>query len=74
MEVSGGLHDLPLGKSPWYPLDIRLCGLQSRSGRGGEEKESHNSPCGESKCGCVMTVYCLLTVLIVEKNIQHLTC
>jgi hypothetical protein len=30
----------PPGKSPWYPLDRRLGGLQSRSGRGGEEKYS----------------------------------
>jgi hypothetical protein len=28
------------GKSPWYPLDMRLGGTQSRSGRGGEEKNS----------------------------------
>jgi len=26
----------PQGKSPWWPLDRRLGGLQSRSGRGGE--------------------------------------
>jgi len=26
------------GKSPWYPLDRSLGGTQSRSGRGGEEK------------------------------------
>jgi hypothetical protein len=26
------------GRSPWYPLDRRLGGSQSRSGRGGEEK------------------------------------
>jgi len=30
----------PQGKSPWYPLYRRLGGLQSRSGRGGEEKNS----------------------------------
>jgi hypothetical protein len=30
----------PQGKSPWYPLDWRLGGHQSRSGRGGEEKNS----------------------------------
>jgi hypothetical protein len=30
----------PQGKNPWYPLDRRLGGLQSRSGRGGEEKNS----------------------------------
>jgi hypothetical protein len=30
----------PQGKSPWYPLDRRLGGPQSRSGHGGEEKNS----------------------------------
>jgi hypothetical protein len=43
MELSGQLHVpavLPQGKSPWYPLDRRLGGPQSRSGRGGEEKNS----------------------------------
>jgi hypothetical protein len=28
----------PQGESPWYPLDSRLGGPQSRYGRGGEEK------------------------------------
>jgi hypothetical protein len=28
------------GKSPWYPLDRMVGGPQSRSGRGGEEKNS----------------------------------
>jgi hypothetical protein len=32
------------GKSPWYPLDRRLSGSQSRSGRGGEEKNSQLPP------------------------------
>jgi hypothetical protein len=32
------------GKSPWYPFDRRLSGPQSRSGRGGEEKNSHPLP------------------------------
>jgi len=32
------------GKSPWYPLDRRLGGPQSRSGRGGEEKNSPPPP------------------------------
>jgi hypothetical protein len=32
------------GKSPWYQLDRRLGGPQSRSGRGGEEKNSQPSP------------------------------
>jgi hypothetical protein len=44
MEVSGQLHALgsftPKGNSPWYPLYRRLGGLQSRSGCGGEEKNS----------------------------------
>jgi hypothetical protein len=40
MEVSGQLHApaaLPQEKSPWYQLDRRLGGPQTRSGRGGEE-------------------------------------
>jgi len=32
------------GKSPWYPLHRRLGGPQSRSGRGGEEKNSQPLP------------------------------
>jgi hypothetical protein len=34
----------PQGKSPWYPLGRRLGGPQSRSGRGGEEKNSQPLP------------------------------
>jgi hypothetical protein len=47
MEMSGQLHPRQLyseGKSPWYPLDMRLGGPQSRSGRGGEEKNSQPRP------------------------------
>jgi hypothetical protein len=47
MEVSGQLHDpatLPQGKNPRYPLGRRLGGPQSRSGRGGEEKNSQPPP------------------------------
>jgi hypothetical protein len=47
MEVSGQLHvrpRYPQGNSPWYPLDRRLGGPQSRSGRGGEEKNSKLLP------------------------------
>jgi hypothetical protein len=48
MEVSGGqLHAsaaLPQGESPRYPLHKRLGGPQSRSGRDGEEKNSHSPP------------------------------
>jgi hypothetical protein len=34
----------PRGKSPWYPLDRRLGGPQTRSGRSGEEKNSQTPP------------------------------
>jgi hypothetical protein len=47
MKVSGQLHtpaDLPQGKSPWYPSDRRLGEPQSRSGGGGEEKNSQPLP------------------------------
>jgi hypothetical protein len=47
MEVRGQLHApaaLPQGKSPWYPLDRRLCGPQSRAARRGEEKNSQPPP------------------------------
>jgi hypothetical protein len=43
MEVSGQLHApaaLPQRKSPSYSLDRRLGGPQSRSGHGGEEKNT----------------------------------
>jgi hypothetical protein len=51
MEVSGQLRApaaLPQGKSPWYQLDRRLGESQSRSGRGGEEINSHPLPGLES--------------------------
>jgi hypothetical protein len=46
MEVSGQLHAPTAFPqwNPWYPLDRRLGGPQSRSGRGGEEKNSHPLP------------------------------
>jgi hypothetical protein len=53
MEVSGQLHapaTLLPGKKPRHPLDRRLGGSQSRSGRGGEEKNSP-FPCKESNPG-----------------------
>jgi hypothetical protein len=34
----------PQGRSPCYPLNMRLGGHQSRSGRGGEEKNSQPLP------------------------------
>jgi len=45
--VRGQLHDpaaLPQENSPWYPLDERLSGPQSRSGRGDEEKNHQPLP------------------------------
>jgi hypothetical protein len=47
MEVSGQLHApaaLPQEKSPYCPLDRRLGGPQSRSGRSGEEKSPQSPP------------------------------
>jgi hypothetical protein len=47
MEMCGQLHApvaLPTGKNLWYPLDRRLGGPQSRSGRGGEEKNPQLLP------------------------------
>jgi hypothetical protein len=32
------------GKSPWYTLNMRIGGPQSRSGHGGEEKNSQPMP------------------------------
>jgi hypothetical protein len=34
----------PRGKSPWYPLNWRLGGPQSRSKHGGEDKNSQSPP------------------------------
>jgi hypothetical protein len=34
----------PQGKNPWYPLYRRLGGPQSRSGRGGKEKNFKPMP------------------------------
>jgi hypothetical protein len=62
MEVSGEFHApaaLPPGEEPSVPLDRRLDGSQSRSGRGGEEEDT--SPCRESNPG--RPVLCLVIVL-----------
>jgi hypothetical protein len=65
----------PQGKSPWYPSDRRLGGPQSRSGRGGEEKNSEPPPGLEPSSLCCETqrhsqlhadiypFYCFLSVL-----------
>jgi hypothetical protein len=34
----------PQGKNPWYPLDMRLGGIKSRSGHGGKENISQPLP------------------------------
>jgi hypothetical protein len=47
MEVNGQLHApaaLPPGKEQLVPLDRRLGGLQSSSGRGGKDKNSQPLP------------------------------
>jgi hypothetical protein len=47
MEVSGQLYNpaaLPPGKISWYPLYRRVGERQSRSGRGGEKKNSQPLP------------------------------
>jgi hypothetical protein len=47
MEVSGQLHtpaSLPPGEKPPYPLDMRPGGLQRRSGRCDEMKNSQPPP------------------------------
>jgi hypothetical protein len=45
MEVNDELDALDaLPQSPWYPLDMRLGGPQSRSRQGGEEKNSQPLP------------------------------
>jgi hypothetical protein len=38
------LLDTPQEKEPWYPLARRMGGLQSRSGRDGEKKNSQPPP------------------------------
>jgi hypothetical protein len=54
----------PQGKSPWYPLDKRLGGPQSRSGCGGEEencfiifKTSINGVCVVTSTGVRYDIY-----------------
>jgi hypothetical protein len=43
MDVSGQLHaqaSLPQGRNPCYPLERKLIGPQSQSGRGGAENSN----------------------------------
>jgi hypothetical protein len=61
MEVSGQLHApaaLTQEISPCYPLDRRLGGLQSRSGRGGEEKNSQPLPGIETILKLILKIAC----------------
>jgi hypothetical protein len=48
METYGASGGIPPRKEPRYPLDRRLGGFQSRSGRGDEEKNSQPLPGFES--------------------------
>jgi hypothetical protein len=48
--------------SPWYPLDKRLSEPQSRSVRGGEEKNSQS--CRESNSRTPMYQYVFVSFLI----------
>jgi hypothetical protein len=60
------------GKSPWYPLDRRLGGPQSRSGHNGEEKNSQ-PPAGNptpghpivqpKECKVAVSAVCYLLLL-----------
>jgi hypothetical protein len=50
------------GKSHQYPLDRKLGGPQSRSGRGGEEKNSQ--PCRESNPRTPMRMMMMIIIII----------
>jgi hypothetical protein len=74
MEVSGQLHApavLPPGKDSWYPLDRRLGGPQSRSGRGGENipsplrKSNPRTPIVQPVAQC----YCYKCQLILDTRV-----
>jgi len=58
------------GKSPCYPLDRRPCGLRSRSGRGGEEKNSQVGGDGGGGGGGGDNVFSNLVnkVIIIQSN------
>jgi len=74
--VSGQLHApaaYPQGKSPWYPLDRRLGGPQSRSGRGGEEKNSQPLPGAQLKHRDDLTFTCTFTFTFTNYDLITLT-
>jgi hypothetical protein len=63
MEVSCQFHApaaLPPWKEPRYPLDRRLGGLQSRSGRGGEGKNIAHVP----KQNIFWVIFCIDWLII----------
>jgi hypothetical protein len=65
MEVSDLNHTpaaLSLGKSPRYPLDRRLDGIQSLPGLGDEKKKSLSSPYPE--CNPGRPTRSIVTILI----------
>jgi hypothetical protein len=75
----GQLH--PQGKSPWYPLDRRLGGPQSRSGRDGElttDSSEFNEICYANRKVYVTYVQvvlledCKLLHLFIESTVEHL--
>jgi hypothetical protein len=70
MEVNGQLHapaTLPPGKEPRYPLDRRLGGPQSRSGRSGEEKNSQTDI--SAGCKTLDSQSNSLTTLLLDEKI-----
>jgi hypothetical protein len=55
----------PGGNNPWYPLNVRLGGSQSPSGREGKEKESQPLPGIELNL-CVITCAIDTVLLIIH--------
>jgi len=58
IEINGQPH-APAALPPVrtrYPEDTKLGGLQTMSGRGGEEKNSHHCPCWETEPRVVQAV------------------
>jgi hypothetical protein len=73
MEVSGQLHAtaaFPSGKSPRYPLDRRVGGLQSLSGRCGEEKDV---ALAENRTPAVQPVACRYTDSVIPTPLTVVT-
>jgi hypothetical protein len=63
MEVSGQIYAPAAssqGRSPWYPFDRRLGGPQSRSGRGGKNRNSQPLPRLEPPIIQPVRSYCIV--------------